>query len=80
VGCNYHYEEGNNWKNGTWDASGTAEGYIRTVITVDNLLRVQINWGFLNHYDYNEGEGSQLVVEMPSEAGTTPITFSPLGE
>ncbi|MDX9801731.1 MAG: hypothetical protein RBT69_10390, partial [Spirochaetia bacterium] len=55
VGCNYHYEEGNNWKNGTWDASGTAEGYIRTVITVDNLLRVQINWGFLNQYNYYEG-------------------------
>ncbi len=78
----YTYNEpGNGIREGTWDASGTESGYIRTVVTSysigDTAPYLNLNWGFLNPYSYYKGEGIQLDIEMYYGDGITTITFEP---
>ncbi len=77
----YSYVWGSQYKLGTWDASGTENGYIRTVVTSysigDTAPYLNLNWGFLNPYSYYKGEGIQLDIEMYYGDGITTITFEP---
>lgn len=76
----YSYVWGSEYQLGTWDASGTESGYIRTVVTYynagDSGEYFDLSWGFLNPYTYNEGL-DQLVIRMLDGEGFSDLLFEP---